>query len=153
MRFIEVSHTIEPGMKTYPGLPEPRAEILIDHDSSRARYQEKSEFLIASLHLCGNTGTYVDSPLHRYRNAVDLAGLPLERLAHLRTVVVEAPGSLERGITAAVFRSVEVRDNAVLITFGDISPLLPALAVALITVSVNFVVDWVLHASSGLKEC
>ncbi|MFQ6573833.1 ABC transporter permease [Pseudomonas sp. UM16] len=46
-----------------------------------------------------------------------------------------------------------VRDNAVLITFGDISPLLPALAVALITVSVNFVVDWVLHKSSGLKEC
>ncbi|MFJ3450228.1 ABC transporter permease [Pseudomonas sichuanensis] len=46
-----------------------------------------------------------------------------------------------------------VRDNAVLITFGDVSPLLPALAVALITVSVNFVVDWVLHLSSGLKEC
>ena len=46
-----------------------------------------------------------------------------------------------------------VRDNAVLITFGDISPLLPALAVALITVSVNFVVDWMLHTSSGLKEC
>ena len=46
-----------------------------------------------------------------------------------------------------------VRDNAVLITFGDISPLLPALAVALITVSVNFVVDWMLHQSSGLKEC
>ncbi len=46
-----------------------------------------------------------------------------------------------------------VRDNAVLISFGDISPLLPALAVALITVSVNFVVDWMLHKSSGLKEC
>lgn len=46
-----------------------------------------------------------------------------------------------------------VRDNAVLITFGDMSPLLPALAVALITVSVNFVVDWMLHKSSGLKEC
>ncbi len=46
-----------------------------------------------------------------------------------------------------------VRDNAVLITFGDISPLLPALAVSLITVSVNFVVDWMLHKSSGLKEC
>lgn len=46
-----------------------------------------------------------------------------------------------------------VRDNAVLITFGDISPLLPALSVALITVSVNFVVDWMLHKSSGLKEC
>ncbi|MBK5396317.1 ABC transporter permease [Pseudomonas sp. TH39(2020)] len=46
-----------------------------------------------------------------------------------------------------------VRDNAVLITFGDISPLLPALAVALITVSVNCVVDWMLHKSSGLKVC
>lgn len=46
-----------------------------------------------------------------------------------------------------------VRDNAVLITFGDITPLLPALAVALLTVGVNFVVDWMLHKSSGLKEC
>jgi len=45
-----------------------------------------------------------------------------------------------------------VRDNAVLITFGDITPLLPALAVALLTVAVNFVVDWLLHQSSGLKE-
>lgn len=46
-----------------------------------------------------------------------------------------------------------VRDNAVLITFGDITPLLPALAVALLTIGVNFVVDWMLHKSSGLKEC
>ncbi len=115
MKFIELSHTIEPGMKTYPGLPEPRAEILMDHDSSRARYQDKSEFLIASLHLCGNTGTYVDSPLHRYRNRTDLAGLPLERLAQLRTVVVEAPAGLERGISAEVFHDIDVRDCAVLV--------------------------------------
>ena len=54
-------------MKTYPGLPEPRAEILVDYESSRSRYDNKAEFLIASLHLCGNTGTYVDSPRHRYR--------------------------------------------------------------------------------------
>jgi peptide/nickel transport system permease protein len=46
-----------------------------------------------------------------------------------------------------------VRDNAVLITFGDITPLLPALAVALLTIGVNFVVDWMLHKSSGLREC
>ncbi|MGA8134378.1 MULTISPECIES: ABC transporter permease [Pseudomonas] len=46
-----------------------------------------------------------------------------------------------------------VRDNAVLITFGDLTPLLPALAVALLTVGVNFVVDWMLYRSSGLKEC
>jgi peptide/nickel transport system permease protein len=45
-----------------------------------------------------------------------------------------------------------VRDNAALITFGDITPLLPAGAIALLTVGVNFVVDWMLHRASGLKE-
>lgn len=45
-----------------------------------------------------------------------------------------------------------VRDNAALITFGDITPLLPAGAIALLTVSINFVVDWMLHRASGLKD-
>ncbi|MDC1249456.1 ABC transporter permease [Planktomarina sp.] len=45
-----------------------------------------------------------------------------------------------------------VRENATLITFGDITPLIPAAAIALLTVAVNFVVDWMLHRSSGLKE-
>lgn len=45
-----------------------------------------------------------------------------------------------------------VRDNATLITFGDITPLLPAGAIALLTVAINFVVDWLLHKASGLKE-
>ncbi len=45
-----------------------------------------------------------------------------------------------------------VRDNATLITFGDITPLLPAAAIALLTIGVNFVVDWMLHKASGLKS-
>jgi peptide/nickel transport system permease protein len=45
-----------------------------------------------------------------------------------------------------------VRENATLISFGDITPLIPAAAIALLTVSVNFVVDWMLFRSSGLKE-
>ena len=45
-----------------------------------------------------------------------------------------------------------VRDNATLISFGEITPLIPAAAIALLTVAVNFVVDWMLHRSSGLKE-
>lgn len=45
-----------------------------------------------------------------------------------------------------------VRENATLITFGDITPLLPAGTIALLTVGVNFVVDWMLHRASGLKE-
>src|ERR671923_3000014 len=88
--FIELSHPIAPGMKTYPGLPEPRVEVLLDYEASRERYQHKAEFFIASLHLCGNTGTYVDSPRHRYREGADLAGIPLERLAELPIVTVDA---------------------------------------------------------------
>src|SRR5437660_9844781 len=76
-RFIDLSHPIEEGMETYRPLPTPRVDVLNDYDASR--YDGKSEFLIASLHVCGNTGTYVDSPRHRYRQGVDLAGLPLER--------------------------------------------------------------------------
>ena len=45
-----------------------------------------------------------------------------------------------------------VRENSILITFGDFTPLLPAAAIALLTISVNFIIDWFLHKSSGLKE-
>ena len=45
-----------------------------------------------------------------------------------------------------------VRENAVLITFSDFTPLMPAAAIAILTVSVNFVIDWVLQKASGLKE-
>jgi kynurenine formamidase len=116
-RFIEVSHEIEAGMQTYPGLPEPRAEVLWDYDTSGARYQGESEFFIASLHLCGNTGTYVDSPVHRFRGGMDLAALPLERLAHLRTVVVDARGS-GRAIGPDLIAGLDLGGKAVLFHTG-----------------------------------
>jgi peptide/nickel transport system permease protein len=45
-----------------------------------------------------------------------------------------------------------VRENATLINYGDVTPLLPAGAIALLTVAVNFVVDWLLHKTSGLRD-
>ena len=113
-RFVEVSHVIEPGMVTYPGLPVPQAEVIVDHDTSRERYQGKSEFLIASLHLCGNTGTYVDSPIHRYRGATDLAGLPLERVAHVPVSLVDAR-SHGRALGPEIFKDVDLQGAAVLV--------------------------------------
>jgi len=113
-RFIEISHVIEPGMVTYPGLPVPEAEVIVDHDSSRAKYEHKSEFLIASLHLCGNTGTYVDSPLHRHRGATDLAGLPLERVAHVPVRLFDAR-PLGRSIGPRLFAGESLPGAAVLV--------------------------------------
>jgi arylformamidase len=98
-------------METYRPLPTPRVEVLNDYDASR--YDGKSEFLIASLHLCGNTGTYVDSPRHRFRGATDLAGLGLERLADLPVVVVDATG-IGRAIGRDAVPSGDLRGKAVL---------------------------------------
>ena len=70
-RFIDLSHQVVEGMETYRPLPTPVVEVINNYDASV--YEGKSEFLIASLHLCGNTGTYVDSPRHRFRAGVDLA--------------------------------------------------------------------------------
>ena len=116
-RFTEVSHQVVPGMKTYPGLPEPVADVLLDYEASHERYEGKAEFLIASLHLCGNTGTYVDSPRHRYRDGVDLAGLPLEKLADIPVTLVDASRA-GRAITAEVFTGLDVGDRAVLVRTG-----------------------------------
>ena len=112
-RLIELSHQIVPGMKTYPGLPEPKVEVLLDYEASRERYQNQAEFYIASLHLCGNTGTYVDSPRHRYRDGVDLASLPLERLADLPTIVIDA-SKAGRAISGDAFRTLDLSGRAIL---------------------------------------
>jgi len=141
-KFIEVSHVIEPGMVTYPGLPVPEAKVILDHDSSRAKYQGKSEFLIASLHLCGNTGTYVDSPLHRVRGGTDLAGLPLERVAHVPVRVFDAR-DLGRAIGPELFAGADLEGAAVLVrtdfsrhwrtaAYGRDNPFLTAEASALL---------------------
>ena len=117
-RFVEVSHTIESGMQTYPGLPVPVAQILLDYDASRERYHGESEFQIASLHLCGNTGTYVDSPRHRIRGGVDLAGLALDSVAHVPVIKIDVRDSTTRGIGPERFRGLSLAGKAVVVNTG-----------------------------------
>jgi kynurenine formamidase len=102
-------------MKTYPGLPAPFMEVTLDYDISRQRYENKAEFYIGSLHLCGNTGTYVDAPIHRYRDGIDLSELPLYRLAHLETVLVDTRDREVREIGADWFEDLDVEGRAVLV--------------------------------------
>lgn len=116
--FIELSHPIIEGMKTYPGLPGPQAVLLFDHAGSRRKYKNQSEFLIASLHLCGNTGTYVDSPYHRFRDAPDLSDLPLASIADLDFVLVDARRNLGRGIGPQLFQNFDLQGKAVLVLTG-----------------------------------
>jgi arylformamidase len=90
-RLIDVSHTIEHGMITYKGLPAPMICDWMSREASRSRYAPGTEFQIGKIEMVANTGTYVDSPFHRYENGKDLAELPLESVAELECLVVRVP--------------------------------------------------------------
>ncbi len=95
-------------MTTYPGLPGPVICDFLSREASREMYAPGVEFQIGKIEMVANTGTYVDSPFHRYADGNDLSGLPLESLADLDAVVVRAPG-LGRAISPRAFEGVEIR--------------------------------------------
>ena len=116
-QLIDVSHTVEHGMVTYKGLPAPLICDYLSREASRERYAPGTEFQIGRIDMVANTGTYVDSPFHRYADGKDLAELPLCSLANLECVVVRVPGA-ERCIDRLPLRPGEVRGRAVLVQTG-----------------------------------
>jgi arylformamidase len=119
-RLVELNHVISAGMTTYPGLPAPEIVPHLTRQDSRAVYAEGTEFAIDRVTMVGNTGTYLDSPFHRYGDGTDLAGLPLERLAELPAVVVRTVGSGVRGVDVGALAALDVAGRAVLLhTGGD----------------------------------
>ncbi len=114
-RLVDLSHTVEDGLVTYPGLPAPVVTAFLTREDSRRVYAAGTEFHIGKIEMVANTGTYVDSPFHRYADGADLSELPLERLAHLEGLVVRNQG---RAITAAAFEGFELAGRAVLIHTG-----------------------------------
>ena len=117
-RLIDLSHTIEHGMITYKGLPAP---LICDHlsrEHSRSLYDAGTEFQIGRIDMVANTGTYLDTPYHRYADGFDLAQLPLERIADLPAVVVRVAELAPGPIDWTRFSSLPVRGRAVLIHSG-----------------------------------
>lgn len=120
VEFVELSHVISDGMTTYPGLPGPAISPHLTWADSRSRYAEGTEFSMDRIDMIGQTGTYLDSPRHRYADGTDLAGLPLGRLADLPAVVVRTIGSGRRAVEAGDLESLTVAGHAVLLhTGGD----------------------------------
>ena len=105
-------------MITYKGMPAP---LVCDHISrlqSRATYDDGVEFQIGRIDMVGNTGTYIDTPFHRYETGYDLAGLDLDRVSDVPGVLIIASAASGRAIDRSVFDRVEVRDRAVLVRTG-----------------------------------
>jgi kynurenine formamidase len=112
-RLIDVSHTVEHGMVTYKGLPAPMICDWLTREGSRARYAPGTEFQIGKIEMVANTGTYVDSPFHRYENGKDLAELPLESVADLECLVVRLPAGMT-SIDDVPLSAAKVKGRAVL---------------------------------------
>lgn len=94
MPFVDLCHVVTHGMTTYPGLPGPQLSEHMSFAASREHYAEGTEFRIGAIWFVANTGTYLDTPSHRFSDGYDLAQLPLERCADLPVVVVDSPGSV-----------------------------------------------------------
>jgi arylformamidase len=116
--LVDVSHVIENGMITYRGLPAPLICDYISRERSRSLYTEGTEFQIGKIEMVANTGTYLDSPFHRYANGKDISELPLERLANLEGIVISADFSESRAITRSAFEGHDLRGKAVLVRTG-----------------------------------
>lgn len=114
-RLIDLSHTVEHGMITYKGLPGPIICDYLSREASRARYAEGTEFQIGQIEMVANTGTYLDSPFHRYAHGKDLSELALESLANLDCVVVRATERGDRAIDRLPVELATLRGKALLV--------------------------------------
>ena len=117
-RLIDLSHVIEHGMVTYPGLPVPVISDWLSRDASQTRYAPGTTFQIGKIELLANTGTYIDAPFHRYDGGKDVSDYPLQVVANLEGVVVRATERASRALDSGVFRGRDVQGKAVLVHTG-----------------------------------
>jgi arylformamidase len=117
-QIVDLSHTVSAGLVTYPGIPAPTIYPHLTREESRAHYAEGTEFAIDVITLAGNTGTYLDTPYHRYPDGVDLADLELQTLVDLPLELFRLTDAKERGIPETAFYDRDLEGTAVLLHTG-----------------------------------
>ena len=117
-QLIDVCHTVEDGMITYQGLPAPLITDYLTREDSKNYYAPGTEFQIGRVEMVANTGTYLDSPFHRYADGTDLAGLDLYSLANLDGRVVRRVDTAEREIPVSALAGLDLKARAVLLHTG-----------------------------------
>src|SRR5438094_1749675 len=118
MRFFDLSHTVEHGMVTYQGLPAPVICDFLSRERSRETYAPGTEFHIGRIDMVANTGTYIDSPFHRYADGADLSALSLESLADIPGIVIPFDQKSGRAIGPELLEGREIAGKAVLFFTG-----------------------------------
>jgi arylformamidase len=114
--LIDLSHVIRSGETVYPGLPAPVVSDHLSHEASRERYGPGVTFQIGRIDMVANTGTAIDAPYHRYPGEPDIASLPLEKIADVDGVIIDARDhTIGR---PALLASADIRGKAVLVRTG-----------------------------------
>lgn len=116
-KLIDLSHTVEEGMITYKGIPAPLICDFLTREASKAYYAEGTTFHIGKIEMAANTGTYLDSPFHRYAEGKDLSELKLEAIADLDGILFHAAPD-QTTIGPELFTGADVQGKAVLIHTG-----------------------------------
>ncbi|WP_328362781.1 cyclase family protein [Mycobacterium sp. NBC_00419] len=116
--IVDLSHTIRAGLVTYPGLPAPSITPYLTREDSRQVYAPGTEFAMDVITMIGNTGTYLDSPFHRYGDGGDLATLDLATLVDLPATVVHRRDVASRAVDVAELPIDIEPGSAVLIDTG-----------------------------------
>jgi len=116
--LVDLSHPIESGMTTYPGLPAPVVTDFWSRESTRGRYADGTTFQMGRIEMVANTGTYIDSPFHRFAEGADVGSLPLEKLADLPGLLVDATARRDRGIGESFFAGKALCGQALLVRTG-----------------------------------
>jgi kynurenine formamidase len=116
-KIVDLTHSVEAGMTTYPGLPGPEIVDHLSREASREKYGADTTFQIGRITMVANTGTYLDSPFHRFEGGADLSELPLDRLVDLPGLLVT---STVRGIGPEAFADLpeDLEGHAVLVRTG-----------------------------------
>ena len=117
-RSIDLSHEIVDGMATHPGIPGPVISTFLTHEASTGRYAPGTTFEIGRIDLVANTGTYLDTPAHRFPGRPDLAGLDLERVVDLDGLLVDCRNGTEKAIGPEAFEGLHFAGRAVLVATG-----------------------------------
>lgn len=89
-RYVDLSHPIQHGMVTYPGLPGPTISTYVSRQESAQRLGTGVSFHIGRIEMVSNTGTYLDAPYHFHAEGADIAQLALERLVDVPIVTIRA---------------------------------------------------------------
>jgi kynurenine formamidase len=105
-------------MVTYKGFPGPVICDFMSREASKKFYAEGTSFQIGKIEMIANTGTYVDSPFHRFENGKDISEMPVEKFADLSAVVVRVNNMTGRAVDRDAFLKTDVRGKAVLVHTG-----------------------------------